>query len=88
MLARAFGVGFVGSLQDSLRADVDPRTCGHLSEHHQALGGEFVELRLRGPVWNQIGVGDEHARRVLVSAHDADGLAALHQQRLVGRKPL
>ena len=32
---------------------------------------------------HQVGVGDQHPRRVLVGAEDADRLARLHQQRLV-----
>ena len=36
------------------------------------------------PVRHEIGIGDEHARRILVGAEDADRLARLHEQRLVG----
>ncbi len=32
---------------------------------------------------DQVGVADQHARRVVVRAEDADRLARLHQQRLV-----
>ena len=35
------------------------------------------------PVRHEVGVGDQHARRVLVGAEHADRLAGLHQQRLV-----
>ena len=35
------------------------------------------------PVRHEVGVGDQHARGILVGAEDADGLAGLHQQRLV-----
>ena len=37
------------------------------------------------PVRHQVGVGDQHARRVRVGAEHADRLARLHQQRLVAR---
>ena len=36
---------------------------------------------------DQIGVGDQHARRVGVGAEDAHRLAGLHQQRLVVLQP-
>ena len=76
--------GLVGALHDALAADVDPRARRHLPEHHQALAVELVEVLERGPVRHDVGVGDQHARRVGVRAEDADRLARLHQQRLVG----
>ena len=39
------------------------------------------------PVRHQVGVGDQHARRVGMGAEDADRLARLHQQRLVRLEP-
>ena len=36
---------------------------------------------------HQVGVGDQHARRVRVRAEDADRLARLHEQRLVVVEP-
>ena len=66
-----------------LRADVDPRAGRHLAVHHQALLIELVEMVPGAPVRHEVGVGDQHARRILVGAEDADGLARLHQQRLV-----
>src|SRR5690242_17105828 len=36
-----------------------------------------------GPAPDQVGVGNQHPRRVFVRAEDADRLARLHQQRLV-----
>ena len=86
MLSRRFGIGFVSALQDSLRADVDPRARGHLSEHHQAALNQIIEVLLRGPVRNEIAVGDQHARRIEMCAHDAHRFATLHQQRLIGRE--
>ena len=65
------------------RADVDPGPGGHLAVHHQALAIELVEVLPGRPVRHEVGVGDQHARRVGVGAEDADGLARLHQQRLV-----
>src|SRR5207249_5479075 len=37
VLASRFGEGLVRALNDALTADVDPRSGGHLPEHHQAL---------------------------------------------------
>ena len=76
--------GLEGALQDALRADVDPRAGRHLAVHDQAQLLELAELLPVGPVADQVGVGDQHARRPLVGAHHADRLARLHEQRLVG----
>ncbi len=72
-----------GSLNDSLRADVNPRAGGHLAVHDEAELLQLVELLPVRPVADQVGVADQHPRRVLVSLEDADRLARLHQQRLV-----
>ncbi len=79
--------GLVGALHDALRADVDPRAGRHLAVHHQALAIEFVEMVPGRPVRHEVGVGDQHARRVGVGPEDADRLARLHQQRLVAFEP-
>ena len=84
VLARHLDEGLVGALHDALAADVDPRARRHLAEHHQALAVELVEMLPGRPVRHEVGVGDQHARRVGVGAEDADRLARLHQQRLVG----
>jgi hypothetical protein len=66
------GEGLVGALDDPLGADVDPRPGGHLAVHREAEVLEAAELRPGRPVADEVGVGDEHARRPLVGAHDAD----------------
>ena len=78
------GEGLVGALDDALGADVDPRAGGHLAVHRQAEVLEPAELRPGRPVADEVGVGDEHARRPLVGLHDADRPAGLHEHRLVG----
>ena len=77
------GERLVGALQDALGADVDPRAGGHLPVHGEPERVQPAELVPVGPVADQVGVGDEHARRHLVGLEHADRLAALHQQRLV-----
>ena len=72
-----------GPLNDALRTDVDPRAGGHLPVHDQAQLLQLVELLPVRPVAHQIGVADQHPRRVLVGLEDAHRLARLHQQRLV-----
>ena len=72
-----------GALEDPLGADVDPRAGRHLAVHRQPEVLEPAELLPVGPVADQVGVGDQHARRPRVGAHHADGLAGLHEQRLV-----
>ena len=71
------------ALEDALRADVDPRPGRHLAVHRQPLGLEPPERLPVGPVGHEQAVGDQHPRRHLVGAEDADRLAALHEQRLV-----
>jgi hypothetical protein len=83
VLAAGLGEGLVGALNDALRADIDPGARGHLAVHHQALLVELVEMVPVGPVRHQVGVGDQHARRIGMGAEHADRLARLHQQRLV-----
>ena len=75
--------GLVGALHDALRADVDPRARGHLAVHHEALAIELVEAVPGRPVRHEVGVGDQHPRRVGVGAEHADRLARLDEQRLV-----
>ncbi len=87
VLAGALGEGLVGALQNALRADVDPRAGGHLPVHRQAERLEPAELVPGRPARHEVRVGDEHARRFLVGAEDADRLPALHEQRLVVREP-
>ena len=73
----------VSPLQDALRADVDPRTGRHLPVHDQPGALPLVEVLLRGPRGDDIGVGDQHTGRVLVGLEDGDRLARLHQQGVV-----
>ncbi len=73
----------VGALEDPLRPDVDPRTGRHLPVHGQSERFEPAELGPVRPIGHEVRVGDEHARGPFVGAHDADGAAALDEQRLV-----
>ena len=77
------GETLVGSLQDSLGADVDPRTRRHLAVHREAEMLQPPELLPVGPVGHQMGVGDQHPRRHLVGAEHANRFAGLDQHRLV-----
>ncbi len=77
------GERLVGALEDSLGADVDPRTGRHLPVHGESELFEPPELLPVRPVAHQVGVGDQHARRPLVGLHDADGAAGLHEHGLV-----
>ncbi len=88
MLAAELGEGLVSALHDALAADVDPRSGRHLAVHHQALLIEFVEMVPGRPVRHQIGIGDQHARRVFMRLENTNRLARLHQKRLVRLQPL
>ena len=83
MLAAHFDEGFVGTLDDALRADVDPAARRHLAIHHQALAIEFVEVLPRRPRRHQVGVGQQNARSIRMRLEDAHRLARLDQQGLV-----
>ena len=83
VLASCFRERLVRALDDSLRADVDPRARRHLAEHHQPLAVELVEVLPRRPFRHEVRVRDQHARRVHVRAEYAHRLARLDQQRLV-----
>ena len=39
------------------------------------------------PMRHEVGIGDQHARRIRMRAEHADGLARLHEQRLVAFEP-
>jgi hypothetical protein len=78
------GERLVRALQDPLAADVDPGAGGHLAVHRQALGLEPPELVPGRPLRHEQRVRDQHARCALVRREDADGLAALDEQGLVG----
>ncbi len=80
MLARRGCKRFVSTLQNSLRADVNPAAGGHLAVHHQAGAVELVEIFPVAPVADQIRICDQHARRISVRAKNPDGLAGLDQQ--------
>ncbi len=75
-----FDKGFVRALHDSLAADVDPRTRGHLAVHGETLAVEFVEVVPGRPVRHQIRIGDQHARRIGMRREHPHRLARLHQQ--------
>jgi hypothetical protein len=83
MLAADLDEGLVGALHDALRADIDPRAGGHLAVHHQALAIELVEVVQRRPMRHDVGIGDQHPRRIGMGPKHADRLAGLHQQGFV-----
>ena len=69
----------VRSLQNSLRADVNPASRGHLPVHHQARAVQFVEFVPVVPVAYEVGIAQQHARRVLMRAKHGHRLSRLHQ---------
>ena len=74
---------FIRPLQDSLCSNVNPTAGGHLAVHDETEALELVELLPGGPVADQVGVGDEHAGRPLVSPENTDGFSRLNEQGLV-----
>src|SRR5208283_755506 len=62
------GKGFVGPLEDTLRPDVDPGPCGHLTIHHETFLLQLVKVIPVGPAGHQIRVGDQNTRCPAMSA--------------------
>ena len=58
MLARRGCKRFVGPLQNSLRADVNPAARSHLAVHHQTRAIELIEIFPVAPVADQIRIRD------------------------------
>ncbi len=83
MLTAHFHERLVSALHDALAADVDPRSRGHLAEHHQALAIELVEMLPIGPARHEIGIGKQHAWGIRMGAEHPDRLPRLDEQRLV-----
>ena len=79
--------GFVGALHNPLRADVNPRTSGHLAVHHQALLIQLVKVIPVGPVRHNVGVGNEHSGRFTVGLEHAYRLTGLDQQGFILLQP-
>jgi hypothetical protein len=83
MLAAGLDKGFIGTLHDALRTDIDPRTGRHLAVHGKALLIQLVEMIPVRPVRHEVGIGDQDARRVLMGAEHADRLAGLHDEGFI-----
>ena len=78
------GEALVGALHDALACrcrSTSRRSSARTSSGPSCL--EPAELVPRRPVGHEVRVGDQHPRRPLVRAEDADRLARLHEQRLV-----
>ena len=83
MLSGGSGKCFVSALKDSLRANVNPASGGHLAVHHQSGAIQLVEIFPVAPVADEIRIGDEHARGVGVGAKNSHRLAGLNEQCFV-----
>jgi len=58
LLARELRERLIRALQDSLRADVDPRAGRHLTVHRQALPLQLAERVPVGPLAHQVRIRD------------------------------
>jgi hypothetical protein len=83
MLPGTFGQGFVGSLEDPLGPNIDPRASGHLAVHGEAQSLQFPEFFPGGPLRNEHGVHDEDPRRILVGLEDGHGPSRLNHEGFV-----
>ena len=75
--------GFVGALEYSLRANVDPGSRGHLAVHCEPEPLEASKLVPVGPISHEVGVGEQYARRPLVGLHDSHRFPRLHEHSFV-----
>ena len=83
VLLRSGGESFIGALQNSLGADVNPTARGHLSIHHQTGAIKLIELFPVVPVADKVGIAEENARCVLVRTKNGDRFAGLYQEGLI-----
>ena len=83
LLARNSSERLVGSLKDSLCADVNPRAGRHLAVHRQPFGFEPAEFGPVSPITDEVRVRDEYARSPFVRREDSDGFSRLDEQSLV-----
>ena len=83
VLTSTLGKRFVRALHDTLCADVDPRSSGHLTVHHQTQRVETTELIPRCPLRYEVRIRNDHAWRACMRLHNAHRLTTLHQQRFV-----
>ena len=75
--------GFVRALQNSLRADVNPTARGHLPVHDESVAFAIIKIFLGRPMGDDVGIGEEDARRVGMRFEDADGFAGLNEKGFV-----
>ncbi len=83
MLAPGLGKGFIRALHNALRAYIDPAARCHLAIHHQTGLIQFVKMIPIRPVWHQIGIGDQNARRICMRLKNPNRFPRLHKQGLV-----
>src|SRR5205823_7383771 len=76
-----------GSLEDALRADVDPRPRGHLAVHGEPGPLELPEGLPVGPLRYEHRIRDQDTRSHGMRSEDPDRLAGLDQECLVGFQP-
>ncbi|CEJ64440.1 hypothetical protein [Citrobacter pasteurii] len=86
MLTPGLNEGFISPLHDALTADVDPAPGGHLAVHRQPFGVQFIKVFPGSPMRHQVGVGNQHARRIVMGFEHADRFAGLNQQGFIGFK--
>src|SRR5713226_131331 len=83
MPAGTGGESLIRTLQDALRANVDPAAGRHLAVHGQPHLLQTAELFPSSPLGHQEAVRDQHPGSQFLRADDANRLAGLNQKRLV-----
>jgi hypothetical protein len=75
MFTRCRGKRLVGTLDNTLRTNVNPTPGRHLPIHRELHCFQAVKFVACCPVWYEVGVGDQHARRVGKCPKHTDRLA-------------
>ncbi len=74
---------FVGPLDNSLRANVNPAAGRHLAVHDQAEFLQLPEFFPGRPGGDQVGIGYQNPGGIFMRPEYPDRFAGLHEQRLV-----
>src|SRR5207247_7795320 len=83
MLASESGERFVRSLNDTLRANVDPASGRHLSVHRELKRFETIEFVASRPFGNEVRIGDQHSWGVVECFEDPNRFSGLNEKRFV-----
>src|SRR4030095_15547490 len=83
MFPRCCGKCLVGTLDNTLRTNINPTPGRHLPIHRELHCFQTVKFVACCPVWHEVGVRDQHTGRMRKCPEYTASLARLNQERLV-----